>query len=132
MQQHLSYKPSGAPGATRSILREHKVKTFLEHSTNSTRPPLPPRSSVLCMGNSFPSLTKNPVRNFGRPCSKDKNLIKNLKWCNIRNMFLCVSINAHSYNVECTYRVWTRRFNNFSLFGSFPIKVKVNRSIQTY
>ena len=47
--QHLSYKPSGALEATSSNLRQAKVKYFQGAY---------PQSSVVCMVNSFPSVTK--------------------------------------------------------------------------
>ena len=52
MQQHLYYKPSGAPEATSEGLNLKKFP--------GGTPPYP-RSSVLYMIDSFPSLTKNPL-----------------------------------------------------------------------
>ena len=54
MQQNLSYKPSGAPEATRSNLRGPK---FIKFPVGVS-----PRRSVLCMIDSFPSLTKTQTQ----------------------------------------------------------------------
>ena len=56
MQQHFSYKPSGAPKATRSNLREPKFIKF----PGGTHPN-PYKSSVLHVIDSFPCLTQNPI-----------------------------------------------------------------------
>ena len=59
----VSYKGGGGggyPEATRSNLREHNVKSFPGGAYPQILP-LTPRSSVLCMINSFPSLTKKPI-----------------------------------------------------------------------